>query len=778
MKKMLLACKVHSLLALPLLLTLLNSIVAEAQSEYTTEQNKMVLTREDATLNWSIRLKAKEVDQSSVWIDWNNNALYEEGEAYDFSQYNNSSPVTSTTITIYGKVTTLSASFNYLTKLDVTANDALEDLQVGNNKLTALDLSHNDKLYNLICQNNRIEQLDCSANKKLRRLSCYTNHIQGENMWRLVRSLVDRTGQERAGKIHIINSVIGAEMENIATKKQVATLVDKNWTVFDWKDGEEEGENPYTGTPDPDDDNYVAKDPKVILTSSETTGKWLISLNVEEEHRNTCWIDLNNDGGYQKGEELKHFETLMEIPRTSNTLALYGKYSAVKCAENKITAIDFGSDASALKTLIVENNALTALDLGVAPNLEYLNCDRNLLTSLDLANHTHLRELTCYLNKLEQLSLTGCSALVKVTCTDNQLKALPLDGVELLSELYCSGNKIETLQLGHCTALRSLYCSNNKLSALGLKENENLEILYCAGNSFSELDLKGFPLLSVVNCAQNKINALDPSKNPKLTKLYAYENKLETLDLSSLGLLAFVDVSDNGLKRLTLQKNVSLNDLHCSKNHLEALDLLQTPALLRLVCNDNAIRALDFSVTSHLEGFRGENNKLSQLDFSACPSLAKVFVQGNEIQGQAMTSFITSLPLREKEKSGLLVVVDLKAEQEKNICTNKDVPLAIQKYWVVKDYNGGNAVDYAGKPVGVEEIATRGATIYPNPARHTFLVSGLEAGERVQLFSLAGVLLAETCADEMGACRVDVATLPVGTYVVRCANSCYKLVIE
>lgn len=778
MRKLVFACKMRNLLALPLLLTLSIPITAQAQSEYTTAQNKMVLTREDTTLEWSIRLKAKEADQSSVWIDWNNNATYEEGEAYDFSLYNNSSPVTSQTITIYGRVTMLSASFNYLTTLDVTNNDALEDLQVGNNKLTALDLSRNGKLYNLICQNNRIEVLDCSANKKLRRLSCYTNHIQGENMWRLVRSLVDRTGQDRAGKIHIINSVIGPELENIVTKKQVAELEAKNWAVFDWKDGKDEGENPYTGTPDPNDNNYVAQDPKVILHSSETTGKWIISLNIEEEHRNTCWIDLNNDGSYQKGEELKLFETLMEIPRTSSSLALYGKYSAVKCAENKISSIDFGTDASALKTLIIENNAISVLDLSMATNLEYLNCDGNKLTSLDLSNHTQLRELTCYQNQLEQLNVKGCSALVKLTCNNNKLKTLPLEGIELLSELYCSENQIEELKLEQCTALRSLYCSNNKLSSLSLKDNEYLEILYCLGNGLSELSLKEFPLLSVVNCAQNQLTELDLSQNPKLTKLYAYQNNFKELDLSSLELLSFVDVSNNKLELLTLQKNTSLNDLHCSTNHLEALNLLQTPALLRLVCNDNAIKTLDLSSSSHLVGFRGENNALTQLNFSSCPSIAKVFIQGNEIKEKAMTSLVESLPLREEGATGLLVVVDLKAEKENNVCTDKDVLLATQKHWKVKDSNGGNSIDYAGKPTAVERITSQEVTIYPNPARNTLFIEGLEENERVQIFSLEGVLLSETLTDDEGGCCLEVSTLPAGIYMVRSGNSCHRLVVE
>lgn len=777
MKTFLSAQKMCLLLAVLLLPATLGTSFLKAQS-YSVNQNKMILTRENKSTDWSIRLKASYANQESVWIDWNNNGSYEEGEAYDFGQYNNSHAVVSQTITIYGKVTMLSAPMNYLTAVDVRSNDALEELQIGNNKIQTLDLTNNPKLFNLICQNNQIEQLDCSSNKVLRRLSCYTNHIQGENMWRLVRSLVDRKGQERAGKIHIIDSRMSTERENIATKKQVAELVGKNWEVFDWKDGEEEGENPYTGTPDPDDNNYTTQGAKVVLHASEATGNWSLRLGVEEENRNTCWLDLNNDGKYQKGEELKKFETMMEIPREAATLAMYGKYSSITCSDNKLTSIDFGNDASALRSLTIENNALVALDLATASHLEYLNCDKNSIVSLNLSNLANLREVTCFANKLKTLNIKGCSALLKLTCNDNQLTEIDFTGVNLLSELYCSGNQISALNLDEQTALRSLYCNNNKLASLVFKNKTELEILYCLGNNLSTLDFAGMPLLSVVNCAQNNIAKLSFATNPKMTKIYAYENKLTELDFSGLDLLAFVDVSNNQITGLTFKKNESLNDLHCSFNRLTGLNLTETPALLRLVCNDNQIAELNLASLSHLVGFRAENNRLKALDFKACSALAKAYVQGNQIQGKAMTDLINSLPARDKETMGVLTVVDLKATQEGNVCMDTDVALATKKFWNVQDYNGGTSHPYGGKPTSIEEVAQLQVSLFPNPAHEVAYVSGATPNEKIALYALDGVRIAETVADMAGNARFDVATLAVGTYIVKGSNWTSKLIVE
>ena len=51
---------------------------------------------------------------------------------------------------------------NQLTNLDLSHNNALNNLYCNNNQLTSLDLSHNNALYDLKCNDNKF---DCKALK-------------------------------------------------------------------------------------------------------------------------------------------------------------------------------------------------------------------------------------------------------------------------------------------------------------------------------------------------------------------------------------------------------------------------------------------------------------------------------------------------------------------------------------------------------------------------------------------------------------------------------------
>lgn len=368
-------------------------------------------------------------------------------------------------------------------------------------------------------------------------------------MQRLIASLPSRVGQTPEGKIHIVNSRIGIALENICTKKQVAALKEKNWIPYNWKDGENEGENIYTGSHDTDEENYTTASPRATLTATPQ-GKWILSVNAQEVERGHCWIDWNGNNTYEKGEKIAEFQSLMERPRTSATLTLYGKYSELKCAENALPVLTFSEVPTWLQELIAQDNKLTAIDLKGATALTTLNLDNNKLSTLDLA------------------------------------------GLPYLSTLNCFGNGLATLQVGNNTKLRSLFCNNTQLQELNVRNNKELEVLYCLNNKLTALDLSETPLLSILNCSVNAIEKLNLEKNTELTKLYANDNKLSSLSLQNHTLLAFVDCANNQLSSLLFKGNKALLKLHCNNNKLTTLDLAPLPALEILVCSDNALNAL------------------------------------------------------------------------------------------------------------------------------------------------------------------------------------------
>ncbi len=140
---------------------------------------------------------------------------------------------------------------NQLISLDVSKNTKLTDLSCSGNQLTSLDVSLNTELVELYCQRNQLTTLDVSKNTKLTELCCYNNQIKGDKMLALVNNLPTVTSSD----FHAIDTKNGNE-QNVITKSQVAIAKGKNWTVYDYNDG--------------DDIEYAGSDDTTGLTAVES----------------------------------------------------------------------------------------------------------------------------------------------------------------------------------------------------------------------------------------------------------------------------------------------------------------------------------------------------------------------------------------------------------------------------------------------------------------------------------------------------------------------------
>lgn len=173
------------------------------------KEQTMTFTLGDMPSNTEIEIRLNAVlgDRKNVWIDFNNNGKKDEGENnLEFGElgYNAFKP-SSSTITIYGKVTHLWCHSNfYITSLDVKKNPSLVFL------------------------------------------NCATNSIKGEAMTNLVKSLPLHEASEYA-QIIVIDTEDPQGESNVCTKADVKIAKERNWSVFDWG---HEGLNqtPYEGS--------------------------------------------------------------------------------------------------------------------------------------------------------------------------------------------------------------------------------------------------------------------------------------------------------------------------------------------------------------------------------------------------------------------------------------------------------------------------------------------------------------------------------------------------
>ncbi len=82
----------------------------------------------------------------------------------------------------FSKLSTFGCNNNKLTKLDLSKNLELINVQCKNNELTELNVSNCKNLLYLYCDNNLLKELDLSDNRELTRLYCSGNQIERLNL--------------------------------------------------------------------------------------------------------------------------------------------------------------------------------------------------------------------------------------------------------------------------------------------------------------------------------------------------------------------------------------------------------------------------------------------------------------------------------------------------------------------------------------------------------------------------------------------------------------------
>lgn len=164
------------------------------------------------------------------------------------------------TITISGDIATLVAAQCHLTQIDVTAAPHLTTLYLQENELTELDLSQSALLESVILAHNKLQTIHWTAMPNLTALFLYDNKLTS----------VDLKGMSQLTTLHIYNNQIGANaMEQIANALPQRNPEDqanfmaidtqnanegnrfedrffnittpKNWTVYDYAGGANEG---------------------------------------------------------------------------------------------------------------------------------------------------------------------------------------------------------------------------------------------------------------------------------------------------------------------------------------------------------------------------------------------------------------------------------------------------------------------------------------------------------------------------------------------------------
>ena len=349
---------------------------------------------------------------------------------------------------------------NQLTSLNLEYNRKLKVLNCRSNQLTYLNISQNELLEELNCSSNQLTQLVFENNPNLKKIYIHKNKVRGDNMTRLVNSLPTKSADSH-GYLYVFYEE-DENTGNYMTYSQMAMAMEKHWDIHQTTDG-----------------NW-----KRISISS--LGVAIDEGNFPDE--------VFRD--YVKQYDTDHNGALSTEERKSVTeMDVIGNVADVTGIEN----------FTALKTLEVDNQQLTKLDVSKLTELETLLCSGNQLTTLNLTKNTKLIHFSCSDNLLETLNLAKNTALTDIGCSNNQLTKLDVANNTALVTLDCSDNQLTSLNVAKNTALADLRCYNNQLTTLDLSTNVNLEYLECANNQLTSIvTAPGTPKI-MMNCRNNQL---------------------------------------------------------------------------------------------------------------------------------------------------------------------------------------------------------------------------------------------------------------------------------
>ncbi len=219
----------------------------------------------------------------------------------------------------------------------------------------------------------------------------------------------------------------------------------------------------------------------IALTTAKSVGE-KVNIYIESDNTSKVWIDLNNNGKKEKGENWRK-DGIYTLGAT--TIRIYGDVSSMDCSDGKFTSID----ASGSKTLRIFYSCL------------------NQLTSLNLSGCTALRGLVFSIDSASSTSLNvkGCTSLERIECDNTQITSLDVSECIALHELRMhNSSKLTSLNVRGCTEMKELICRNAQLSSLDVSGLTNLRLLYCNENKLTSLKLDGTTLYEL-DCRSNNL---------------------------------------------------------------------------------------------------------------------------------------------------------------------------------------------------------------------------------------------------------------------------------
>lgn len=246
-----------------------------------------------------------------------------------------------------------------LTKIDLTKNTKLKDLDISSNKISTLDLSQNKALTSLNCSYNSLADLNISNNLALTTLKCNSNSLTNLNI---------------SGNLALKTLDCGSN----------------NLTTFDISDN-------------------LALTSLIINFNKLTSFDASENVGLEQLYIGANQLTTINLSANLALKELGIFDNKI----VNIDLAKNSNLTLLSAGSNELSGVDV-SQNTALKKLYISNFSFTTIDVSQNTLLSEVQIYNGKLETLDLSHNTELTSLNVYSNQLTSLNLqNGKNSLLK-----------------------------------------------------------------------------------------------------------------------------------------------------------------------------------------------------------------------------------------------------------------------------------------------------------------------------------------------------------------------------
>ncbi|KAI0047904.1 PP2C-domain-containing protein [Auriscalpium vulgare] len=349
-------------------------------------------------------------------------------------------------------------------------------------------------------------------------------------------------------------------------------------------------------------------------------------------------------------EEIGQLEMLERLIMVGNRVSAFPdgcrrliNLCELDCRRNNITEMGVITMLPKLEQVLVNNNALHALDLSAGPYIQKIDVSHNDITQISLipgpVGHipqtlTTLNISHAKLSSLDDITLSHLTYLENLVLDCNNFRFIPdsLGDLSRLVTFSCSDNSLELLpsSIGRLQRLERLDVHNNNLLEIpaSLWNCASLMRINMTSNLISTLHPPATFPASVPTPSSGTLTVPDVSASASSASLLLSERKISTA--SSMTSIRVLPPLVHSLERLYLGEN------QLSDDALPYLTMLRELRVLNLSFNDiQEMPRSFFKEMTRLEELYMSGNKLASLpteDLHRLTKLEIMFLNGNRLQ--------------------------------------------------------------------------------------------------------------------------------------------------